>query len=45
MRHLLSLALPAMMAMPLSFCAAAIRPTTVPPDAPPASLWMEPPRI
>ena len=42
MRHLLSLAVPAMMALPLSFCAAAIRPTTFPLDAPPASLWVTP---
>ena len=42
MRHLLSLALPAMMALLLSFCAAAIRPTTYPLDAPPASLWVAP---
>src|SRR5687768_15893614 len=42
MRHLLSFTLPAMMAVQLSSCAAAIRPTTPPPDAPPASLWVAP---
>ena len=33
----------AMVAVLLSFCAAAIRPTTYPLDAPPASLWVTPP--
>lgn len=30
------------MAIYLPFCAAAIRPTVLPPDAPPASLWVKP---
>jgi hypothetical protein len=38
----LLLPLPMTMAMLLSFCATAIRPTTPAVDAPPASLWVEP---
>ena len=41
MPRLLSLATPTVMAIYLPFCAAAIRPTVQPPDAPPASLWVE----
>jgi hypothetical protein len=42
MTRFLSLATPTVIAISLPFCAAAIRPTEQPPDAPPASLWVEP---
>jgi hypothetical protein len=42
MPNLLSLVPPTVMAIGLSFCATAIRPTVHPPDAPSASLWVEP---
>jgi len=43
MPRLLSLMLmPMTMAISVSFCATAIRPTAPPPDSPPASLWVEP---
>jgi hypothetical protein len=42
MPNLLSWVPPTVMAIGLSFCATAIRPTVHPPDAPSASLWVEP---
>jgi hypothetical protein len=42
MRHVFSLVPPTLIAMYLPFCAGEIRPTVLPPDAPRASLWVEP---
>jgi len=42
MRRIYSLVTPMLMALALPFCAAPIRSTMRPLDAPPASLWIEP---
>ena len=42
MRNVFPLVAPSVMAIYLPFCATQIRPIVQPPDAPPASLWVEP---